>query len=296
MKEELLNHKIKSLLQLLEQVGMNDLKHFLHRSQGVLREIFLTLGKTVQDTFLSKLKQAAHFGLLVDDVTDISVTEQMISFAQFYNESGGVVESGFLSVNNLLEDSPSADASTITNRIIETMDKFSLDSQKLTSFVSDGASVMTGSRSGVATRLKELNPQLINFHCICHRLALACMSYISSVLKWLSQLWYMFQNSPKKMAVYLKTQAEMKALTLSTDKARSHVTRRLKKARTTRWLSFDASVKAVYSDYPALLHTLNSLKDGDATSLGLLYKGEGCEIDWNSVHSFRGITTSLNHE
>lgn len=144
--------------------------------------------------------------------------------------------------------------------------------------MSDEASVMIGSRSGVATRLKELNPQLNDFHCICHRLALACtdtltsVSYISSVLKWLSQLWYMFQNSPKKMAVYLKTQAEMKELTLSTDNAHCQVTRRLKKACTTRWLSFDASVKAVYSDYPALLHTLNSLKDGDATSLGLFTK------------------------
>lgn len=81
MKEELPNHKIKSLLQLLEQVGMSDMKHFLHRSSGALREIFLTLGKTVQDTFLSKLKQAAHFGLLVDDLTDISVMEQMTCFA-----------------------------------------------------------------------------------------------------------------------------------------------------------------------------------------------------------------------
>lgn len=103
MKEELPNHKIESLLQLLEQVGMSDIKHFLHRSQGALREIFLTLGITVQDTFLSKLKQAAHFGLLADDLTETSVTEQMISFAQFYNKSGRAV---FFSVNNLLEDSP----------------------------------------------------------------------------------------------------------------------------------------------------------------------------------------------
>ena len=152
MKEELPNHKIKSLLQLLE------MKHFLHRLQGALREIFLTLGKTVQDTFLSKLKQAAHFGLLNDNLTDISVTEQMISFAQFYNKSGRTVETGFLSINNLLEDSPSADASTITNCIIETMHKFGLESRKLSSFVSDGAAVMTGSRSGVATKLKELDP------------------------------------------------------------------------------------------------------------------------------------------
>ena len=123
----------------------------------------------------------------------------MIYFAQFYNKSGRAVETGFLSIDNLLEDSPSANASTITNCIIETMDKFGLDSRKLSSFVSDGAAVMTGSRSGVATKLKELNPQLINFHCICHRLALACtdtlssVSYINSVPKWLSQLWYMFQ-------------------------------------------------------------------------------------------------------
>ena len=82
----------------------------------------------------------------------------------------------------------------------------------------------------------------------------------------------MFQNSPKKMAVYLKTQAEMKPLTLSTEKACSQVSRRLKKACTTRWLSFDASVKAVYADYLALIHTLNGLKDGDATSLGLFTK------------------------
>ena len=73
------NDKIKSLLQLLGQIGMCDMKHFLHKSQSALREIFLTLGKTVQDTFLSKLKQAAHFGLLVDDLTDISGTEQMVS-------------------------------------------------------------------------------------------------------------------------------------------------------------------------------------------------------------------------
>ena len=66
--------------------------------------------------------------------------------------------------------------------------------------------------------------------------------------------------------------AEMKALTLSTEKACSQVSRCLKKACPTRWLSFDPSVKAVYADYFALIHTLNNSKDGDATSLGLFTK------------------------
>ena len=208
MKEELPNHKIKSLLNLLEELGLTDLKHFLHRFQGALREIFLTIGKTVENIFLCSIKQGTHFGLLVDNATDISVMEQMIMFAQFYDKSSGLTKTGFLSINNLMEDSTSANSSIITNCIIQNMDKFGLDFNKLSSFESDGASVMTGVRNRVAVKLKELNPQLINFHCICHRLALACtdslenVSYIKSVLTWLTQLWRMYQNSPKKMAVF----------------------------------------------------------------------------------------------
>ena len=74
------------------------------------------------------------------------------------------------------------------------------------------------------------------------------------------------------MAVYLKTQAEMKQLALSSDEACKRLSRRLKKACTTRWLSFDASIKAVDAEYPALLHTLNTLKNTDATTLGLFSK------------------------
>ena len=64
MKEELSNHKIKSLLNLLEELGLKDLKHFLHRSRGALREIFLTIGQTVQNVFLRSMRQEGHFGLL----------------------------------------------------------------------------------------------------------------------------------------------------------------------------------------------------------------------------------------
>ena len=90
----------------------------------------------------------------------------------------------------------------------------------------------------------------------------------------------MFQNSPKKMAVYLKTQAEMKQLALSSDEACKSVSRRLKKACTTRWLSFDASIKAVDAEYPASLHTLNTLKNTDATALGLFSKVKDVKFIW----------------
>ena len=43
----------------------------------------------------------------------------------------------------------------------------------LVAFASDGASVMVGQKSGVATKPKDLFPHLITWHCLNHRLELA---------------------------------------------------------------------------------------------------------------------------
>ncbi|CAB5195346.1 unnamed protein product [Rhizophagus irregularis] len=69
---------------------------------------------------------------------------------------------------------------------------------KLMSFASDGASVMLGRSTGVASGLKEINECLFITHCIAHRLALACNSAEKKVdfckhaehhvIRWLS--WY----------------------------------------------------------------------------------------------------------
>ena len=44
-KEEIANTKFGSLLELLEQVGLKDLKFFQHRSASSVREMFLLLGR-----------------------------------------------------------------------------------------------------------------------------------------------------------------------------------------------------------------------------------------------------------
>ena len=70
----------------------------------------------------------------------------------------------------------------------------------------DGASVMTAKRNGVAALLRREWKLLLNVHCICYRLALACgdandhVQYIQSVENNLLQLWSFFKNSPKKSA------------------------------------------------------------------------------------------------
>ena len=48
-------------------------KFFQHRSQGSLQEIFLTIGDTMGDNLLEKVQKASCFGILIDDLTDITV-------------------------------------------------------------------------------------------------------------------------------------------------------------------------------------------------------------------------------
>ena len=149
--------------------------------------------------------------------------------------------------------------------------------QNLSSVASDGAAVMTGEHSGVSARLKEVNSKVIAFHCLCHKLALACtdtvgdIDYLKNMELWLRQVWKMFENSPKRMAIFMKVQTEIKSVNIS-DKSKKIMGKKLKKACQTRWLSFHAATSALFADYLAVLQTLRQLKDTDAVSCGLLSK------------------------
>jgi len=216
-------------------------------------------------------KKAGCYGLLCDEVTDISVMEILVTYIQFFNSETEQVETNFLFVENILKTSTSANAETIFNILTQQIDACGLQLQNLNSMASDGAAVMTGACSGVATRLKEVNSQVITFHCLCHKLALACtettsdITYIKNNKLWLRQLWKMFENSPKWMAMYMKVQLELKSVHLS-DKGKTIVGKKLKKTCQTRWLSFHAATSALFDDYLAVLQTLGQLKDEDAVA------------------------------
>lgn len=55
--------RFTSLLELLEQLGLKDMRFFQHRSAGSLREMFLLLGKVVRDTVVNTVADVTRFGL-----------------------------------------------------------------------------------------------------------------------------------------------------------------------------------------------------------------------------------------
>ena len=111
---------------------------------------------------------------MVDDVTDISVKCQMLTFIQFVSPITSCMETAFLSVQDVLEEFASANSDALTSLIKDELQQCGLKIENMKGLATDGAAVMIGKNSGVAAQLKGLNPVIINVHCICHKLALAC--------------------------------------------------------------------------------------------------------------------------
>jgi hypothetical protein len=137
---------------------------------------------------------------MIDESTDISVKKQLVLYGRTVVE--GKLSTRFLKVVDL----PDGKACTITQALIAYLQSFGLSIDSLSSFGSDGASVMTGRHSGVAARLCRLNGQIIQIHCICHRLALATgqarneVPYLKKMKEYLLALWKFFNFSPVRAA------------------------------------------------------------------------------------------------
>ena len=62
------------------------------------------------------------------------------------------------------------------------------DLKNVAGFATDGVAVMVGKRTGVATRLKKYNPEMISIHCGAHRLALVS-SHAANIVACLKRVY-----------------------------------------------------------------------------------------------------------
>ena len=173
----------------------------------VLNELVLTLGDQLMEDIIQEIKKFNVYGLLMDEVTDLSNTLQLITFIKYYDQNLGDAWTHFVDISYVLEGSvdTTATTETIHDCLINLLNSLDLKIQNAKAFTSDGASVMTGHQSGIAARLSEHEncQTMLSVCCMCHRLALACsdtgdeLSYIQEFEKTLLQLWKFFKNSPK---------------------------------------------------------------------------------------------------
>ena len=154
----------------------------------------------------------------------------MVAYTRFI-DSNAQVHTAFLKIIELTNGC----AETIEQALMAYLDEKSIPMSRLVGFGSDGASVMTGRHSSVATRIRNRQPIVTSIHCVVHRLALAAsqagerVKFVQDTFKpTLRQLFYFHENSFVRSSG-LKALQEL----LETPELK------LKKPLDKHWLSYD---------------------------------------------------------
>ena len=152
-----------------------------------------------------ELQNAPYISIVIDGATDSARIEQELLYVHYAKL--GVVKTTFLGIESVEK----ADAATIFNSIISNFEKnANIDSsllyKKLVAFASDGASVMTGRKTGLVTRLRNEQPHLIGVHCVNHKLELAYKDVFKNqqtfldIEQLLLDLYLFYEQSPLNRA------------------------------------------------------------------------------------------------
>ncbi len=117
---------------------------------------------------VERIKASSSFALLIDSSTDVSTEDHLLIYVRYLHPDTLVATTEYLTYVKLL--ATTADA--IIAILLGVMTALGLDVQRMAGFCSDGAATMAGMKSGVAARLKAVNPRIVAVHCVTHRIAL----------------------------------------------------------------------------------------------------------------------------
>lgn len=163
-------------------------------------------------------------------------------------------------------------AETITNSVVSSLADHGFTEDYCKSYLvgvcTDGAATMVGKQSGVLTRLKTLYPDVVTWHCMCHRIKLA-VSYavkeinaVNHVKIFMDKLYSIYSTSPKAQRDLEKCAAELNTELRKTGRVLS-----------TRWAASSYhTLKAVWSNF-APLHKFFSDESTAASSKKSMHKG-----------------------
>ena len=234
-----------------------------YTSEHIVQELVGILAQQIEHAQLQVLSNSRFYGLMIDESTDISVLKQLVLHGRYVSEAGQPC-STLLRIVDLVDGT----AERIEEAIKAYLAEKGLSFSKLMGFGSDGASVMTGRVSGVATRLHNSNQYLVAVHCVAHRLlALACsqagqnVPYGQKFKKSITTLFWFFQASAVQTAGLKAIQELLDSPTL-----------KLKEAKNVRCLSHDQAVQTLRRTLPAVLVALEreGTEKGEPVALGLV--------------------------
>uniref|UniRef100_H2ZUI1 DUF4371 domain-containing protein n=1 Tax=Latimeria chalumnae TaxID=7897 RepID=H2ZUI1_LATCH len=146
-----------------------------YTSHNIINEKIKEMYRQAFLKLMDKVKQSEIFSVVIDETRDVSGHEQLMFAVRWVGNNYEVA------VEFLGYGCTKMDATSLLNRIKDVLLQMGLDLKNIRGQTYDGASVLQGKTSGVATLLRT-NPKALSIHCLNHSLTLVLQEAAKSCL------------------------------------------------------------------------------------------------------------------
>ena len=121
-----------------------------------------SIASVIKESLFEELNSSIYWSIMIDEANSIDNSKYLAIVGKYIVNN--IPYMRYLGMINL----ESTTAGNIYDQILSFCTSNEISYHKIIHFGSDGASNMTGNQTGVATRLKEINPFMTSIHCISH--------------------------------------------------------------------------------------------------------------------------------
>lgn len=245
-------------------------KVFKGTSKTIQNDLLDCILLVARNQILLEIENAQFVSIIVDETTDISNMFQLV-IVFHYEINGQPVERfwGFFNPDG-------HNAESLTSTILSEINPILKNTpNKLIAQSYDGAAVMSGQKSGVNVRVKELYPYSYYIHCYAHQLNLIMTQSVSQnkevriFFSNLSEIPVFFSNSPQRVAVLDKL-----------------VGVRLPRAVQTRWNFNIRTVNIVYEYRNEIMECMDKIIESSQQTLTINQAGSIKRLLSDSIFVF----------
>ncbi|XP_062517927.1 zinc finger MYM-type protein 1-like [Corticium candelabrum] len=241
---------LQQLLFLQSEKDPN-LAHWLKRKKNVYtspqiqNEIIKTLGLQVLRNIARDIHNSPSVTVMADETTDASNREQFTVIIRRVLEDLQMDEE-FIG----LYQTSTTDAATLAALIKDVFLRLNVSMKKLRGQCFDGASAMSGYKTGVAKRINDIEPRAVFTHCYGHALNLAAndtlkqSKLMKDVLDKSREITKLIKYSPRREGIFMKLKESLPASSTG-----------IRVLCPTRWTVRADTLSSIISNYEALQNT-----------------------------------------
>ena len=274
---------VPELREWLDRPGRSD-TYTSHDSQN---EILSLAANSIVRDIVSDIKSGScsWFALIADEYTDIANKEQLSICVRWIDNKLESHEDflGFYEI-------PDIKSQTIDTILKDALIRLQLSLDQCRAQCYDGASNMLGKKSGVATRIQQVQPKAFATHCHCHSLSLSVKAstkgcdVLDNTMNTSKEVVTLIKYSPKREKILGAIKDNIEANNDDEDS-----TPGVAKFSMTRWTVRASCFSRIYTNYQALQDTWNECLDQGGLQSELRGRIVGAKAQMETFEFFFGI-------